>query len=110
MILFKPIVQIRAGAMQNIFDKFALDSCWVAILAVGGDAIRDHSGHRSRRTEERFGGREVPMLAQQYVDQHTISINSPIQVAAWALDFDAGFIDIAARSYAMAPTSAKLFS
>jgi hypothetical protein len=64
MILFKLIVQVHAGAMRDIFAKFALDCCWVAIMTVGGDAIRDNAGHRSRRTKEGFGGRKVPMLAQ----------------------------------------------
>jgi hypothetical protein len=81
MVLFKFIVQVHAGAMQNIFAEFALDRCWVAIMTVGGDAIRDNAGHRFRRTEERFGGSKVPMSAQHYGDQRTISIDSPIQVA-----------------------------
>jgi hypothetical protein len=46
MILFKPVIQVHARAMQNIFAKLALD-CWVAIMTVGGDAIRDNAGHRS---------------------------------------------------------------
>ena len=74
MILFKLIVQEHAGAMQNIFAKFVHDCCWVAVMAVGGDAIRDNAGNRFRRTEERFDRRKVPMLAQHYIDQRTIAI------------------------------------
>ena len=64
VILFEPVIQVHAGAMQNIFAKFTLDGPWVAIMTIGGDAIRDDTSHRSRRTKEGFGGRKVPMLAQ----------------------------------------------
>ena len=80
--------------MQNILAKFTLDSCWVAIVTIGGDAVGDNSGHRSRLPEERFGGGKVSMLAQHYVNQRTISIDSSIQVAPLAMDFDVCLIDI----------------
>ena len=64
-----------------MFAKFTLDGPWVAIMTIGGDAIRDDTSHRSRRTEERFGGSKVPMLAQHYLDERTIAINNAIKVA-----------------------------
>jgi hypothetical protein len=74
MVLLKLVFQAHVGPMQNLSTQLTLDCCGIAIMAIGGDAVWHNSGHRSRRTEERFGGRKIPMLAQHYVDQRTIAI------------------------------------
>jgi hypothetical protein len=110
VVLLKLVVQVHVGPMQNLSAQFTLDGCGIAIMAISGDAVWHNSGHRSRRTEERFGGRKVPMPAQHYIDQRTIAIGGAIKVAPLAMDFDVCSVDMPARPDAMAPTPAELFS
>jgi len=63
MVLLKLVVRVHVGRMQNLSTQFTLDCC-------GIEQLRSLFSP----TEERFGGRKVPMLAQHYIDQRTIAI------------------------------------
>jgi hypothetical protein len=65
-------------------------------MAIGGDAVWDHAGHRPGGAEEGLGRREVPSLTEANIDEVAISINRSVKIAPLTLDFEMCFVHLPA--------------
>jgi hypothetical protein len=96
MVLLQMVVEMAVSPVEHPVSKNVPNGAGVGIMAIGGDAVRDHAGHRPGGAEEGLGRSEVPALTEANIDEVAISINRSVQVAPLSLDFEICFVHIPA--------------
>jgi hypothetical protein len=64
MILLQRVVEVAIRPVGHPLPKDVADGAWVGGMAIGGDALRCHPGHRLCRAEEGLSRRKVARVAQ----------------------------------------------
>jgi hypothetical protein len=68
MVLLQMIIQVAVRPMDHPASKDVPNGAWVGIMAIGGDPVRSHPGHRPGRAEEGLGCGKVAGVAEPCVD------------------------------------------
>jgi hypothetical protein len=80
MILLEVIIQVAVRPMRHPISKDVPNGAWIGIMAIGGDAVWDHAGHRPGGAEERLGRCEIPGVTEANIHEVAISINRSVEV------------------------------
>jgi hypothetical protein len=75
MILLQPVIQIPIAAVDHFLAKRPADRARVRVVSVRGHTVRSVAYHRTGPAEEARGRHQIPRLAEQRIDQATVSIN-----------------------------------
>jgi hypothetical protein len=93
MVWLQMVVEMATCPVQHPIPKDVAHRAWVSVMAVGGDAVRGHPGHRPGPAEERPGRREIPRGAQPDIHEMAIPINGPVEILPLALNTHICLID-----------------
>lgn len=96
MVLFKTIVQVGTGPVPHGLAQHGADCSGVGAMTVCRDPVRSKAHGRPRRAEEGLGRLHITMLAQLRVDQVSVPVDRPVEVAPPAANFQVGLVDIPA--------------
>ena len=96
MILLQMVVEIALGAMRYLVPKDIPTRAWVGIMAIRGDPVGHHPGHRLGGAEKGLGRCEVACLAEPHIDQIPVAVDGPVEVVPLALHLDVGLVYIPA--------------
>ena len=95
MILFQMVVEVLGSAMFDVIAEDLVEGRRIAGVLIGGDLVRGGSGDRHGGAEERLGGFLIAAFAQIDVNQITVAVDCPVQVAPLAGDPGVRLIDVA---------------
>ena len=96
MVLFKTIVQVGTGPVPHGLAQHGADCSGVGAMTVCRDPVRSKTHGRPRRAEEGLGRLHITMLAQLRVDQVSVPVDRPVEVAPPAANFQVRLVDIPA--------------
>jgi hypothetical protein len=96
VILFHHVVFVLTGAVVDVRVEFLGDGLGVAGMAVGGDLLGLDLGDRSGGAGECLSGGDIAGFAEINVDQVTIVVDRPVEIAPFAGDFDVRLINMPA--------------
>jgi hypothetical protein len=96
MVLFKTIVEVNAGPVPHRLSQHCADRPWVGAIAIRRHPVRAKAHGGFCGTEEHLRRPHVAPLAQHCVDQVSVPINRPIEVAPPAADLQVGLINVPA--------------
>jgi len=97
MILLDEIVEVAICTMQHFVAEFVSDRPRIGVVSIGGDTIGGCPRDLESLVEERPSGSEVTPLAQTRVDEISVPVDCPVQIAPSTADFHVRLIDIPAR-------------
>jgi hypothetical protein len=63
------------------------------LIAIKRDGARQPALALERPLEKRFGGRDIPLGAEQEIDRLSLSVDRTIEVSPAALDLHVGLVD-----------------
>jgi hypothetical protein len=97
MILLNHVIQVLVGPDERLSGQDAFgfqfgDGLMRRPTAVECDLLRDLI-ITDRLLEEAYGGRFIPILAQQKIYSLTLFIDRAVEIAPLTFHFDIGFID-----------------
>jgi hypothetical protein len=93
MVRLQVAVERAVGPVQPQVSKDVSNGTRVGIVAIGGEAVWRHPGHRPRLAEEGLRRGEVPGGAEPGVDYIPSTINRPVPGLPLALAFDIRLVD-----------------
>ena len=94
MILLNPIVEVLTGTVKDLTAKNAANRPPIGSVLISRHAFRFMSDRRDGLFEKRLGRQQISLFAQQRIDQITVSVDGPIQIAPGALHLHVGFVHI----------------
>jgi hypothetical protein len=94
MILFQSIIEIHTGPVLDVLAELGVDRPRIGIVSITGDPIRNSPGHRLRGPKEPLGSGQVTPLAQHHINQRTIAIDRPVEIAPSPAGLDVGLIHV----------------
>jgi hypothetical protein len=96
MILFQMVVQIAVGAVRHPLSEDGANGSRIGIMAIRGDAVGRHPGHRPGRAKKGLGRRQVPRVAEPRMDEMAVPVDGTLQIAPASLDSDIRLVYILA--------------
>ena len=109
MILLQSVVEVTAGAVLHVLPQRRTDRTRVAVVPVGGHPFRRDAGDCLGRSEERFRGNHVAVLAEHHVDQRPVAVNGAIEIAPLSVHLDISLVDVPATTNFAAAVATQTF-
>jgi hypothetical protein len=94
MVLFKTIVQVGTGPMPHGLAQHGANRSGVGAVTICRDPVRSKAHGRPRRAEEGLGGLHIAMLARHCVDQVSVPVDRPVEVAPPAANLQVRPVDM----------------
>src|SRR4051812_31001860 len=94
VILFHHVIFVLTGAVVDVRAEFV--GLGIAGVPVSGDLLGLDLGDRPGGAEERLGRGHVAGLAEVDVDQVTVAVDRPVEIAPLAGNLDVGLVDVPA--------------
>src|SRR3954451_9316238 len=92
VILFDHVIFVLTGAVVDVRAEFVGNGLGIAGVPVSGDLLGLDLGDRPGGAEERLGRGHVAGLAEVDVDQVTVAVDRPVEIAPLTGNFDVGLI------------------
>lgn len=92
--MIQSIIEIHTGPVLDVLAELGVDRPRIGIVSITGDPIRNSPGHRLRGPKEPLGSGQVTPLAQHHINQRTIAIDRPVEIAPSPAGLDVGLIHV----------------
>src|SRR5258708_30458081 len=98
VILLNQIVEVfgrpdLASISLRMFAESLFGRAMRGLIAIERDLMRQSALGAESSPEERLGGCDVPLGAQQEIDGRSLFVDPPIEIGPSSFDFDVGFVD-----------------